>query len=109
MGFGGEVHDDVWLKVIHDLIHALAITDVSLKELVAGMTGDAFERFQIACVGKLIDVEYVVLSIINEVSNDGGSNETGATSDNYFFHRLVQLLVYGTEFLRLRFAEITLR
>ena len=81
MRLGRQMHDRLRLEALNNCAHRRLINDISLNELVTGVRSDALQRFQIASVGQLVDVEHFVGGVFNQVTDQSRTNETGTAGD----------------------------
>ena len=69
VGLGRQVHDRLGLEALDDRADRGLVDDIRLDELVAGIGGDALQRFQITGVGQLVEVEDFVPGIFDQVTD----------------------------------------
>jgi len=69
VGLGRQVHDRLGLETRNDRADRRLIDDISLHELVAGIGGNALQRFQVTGVGQLVEVEDFVPGIFDQVTD----------------------------------------
>ena len=86
MRFGGEVDDGVGPVFAKQACEQVAVADVALHEHVVGVVAQRRQRFRVAGVGELVQVDYaqsVGDSLVHEIAAD----EAGAAGDEQGFHR----------------------
>ena len=87
MGLGGEVDDAVDLFVLHQFVDAVEVADVHLDELVVLLVLDVLQVGEIAGIGQLVQVNYLVLWIfVYEEADDVAADETGSAGDDNAMH-----------------------
>ncbi len=92
MAFGSKVDDARHMLVLHQLIHPVEVADISLDKFVVRFVFYVFQCCKIACIGKLVDVNYVVFRIfVDEKSYNVGADETGTAGDD---DRTVHIILY---------------
>lgn len=79
MGFGGQMHDGVWLVLAEHAVELGAVADVDAFEGVARVVSDRLQRLEVAGVGQLVDVDHRVCGAGNDVTHDGRTDEAGTT------------------------------
>ncbi|MNL18463.1 hypothetical protein D3C87_1396080 [compost metagenome] len=65
------MHDGVRLETVQHSTDRRLINDVGLNEFIASVTGNAGQRFEIAGVGQLVQIEHFVTGVSNQLSNQG--------------------------------------
>ena len=78
---GRQVHDRVRLELGQGATDHRAVADIGLQELVVRVVRDAGQRFEVAGVGQLVEVEHLVLGVIEQVANQRRTNKTRAAGD----------------------------
>jgi hypothetical protein len=81
VAFGCQVHDGVWLVLGQYAVYFGAIADVDLFESVTLAIAHFSQTFEVAGVGKLIEVDHFIPRVLDDVSNDGRADEAGAAGD----------------------------
>ncbi|MDO8500612.1 MAG: hypothetical protein Q7S20_02105 [Gemmatimonadaceae bacterium] len=71
---GGGVDDRVWACRGKQLADAVPVTDVEPMKLTA-LIFDVGQRFQIAGIGQLVNVDDGVIGVANDHANEGRSDE----------------------------------
>ena len=70
--------------------HGRGVADVEAFEFMAGIVGDVGDGFQAAGVREFIHVNNLGVSLVDELTDDGGSDETGTTRDDDFQTNLLR-------------------
>ncbi|MNE16219.1 hypothetical protein D3C80_1091580 [compost metagenome] len=83
MGLGCQVHDRPRLKAFEHGADGCRVGDIGLDEFVSGVVGDALQRFEVAGVGQLVEVEHFVFGVVDQVADQRRANEAGAACDEY--------------------------
>ena len=81
MGFGGQVHDGVRLKLRQRGANRRLIDYIGLQELVARVIRDAGQGLQVTGVGQLVEVEHLVLGVVEQMADQCRANKARATGD----------------------------
>ena len=81
MRLRGQVHDCVWLEPGKHGADTRLVGDIGLDEFIAAVAGDSQQRLQVARVGQLVEVEHLMIGVIDQVTNQGRADETGAAGD----------------------------
>ena len=84
MGLRREVHDNVRLLPLENLVDRLSVRDIRLDELEVILLHERFERLEVARIGQLVDTDNFVgrmffMLIIDEVRADEARS---ASNDN---------------------------
>ena len=64
MTLSSQVDDTVNLLVLHELVECVEVADVHLNELVVWFVLDVLQVSQVTSVGKLVEVNDVILGIL---------------------------------------------
>ena len=84
MGFRGEVHDDIRLKIREDPVHCRLVADVRSFETAAGVAGNTLKGFQISGICQLVDDADLISRHMNNMPYDSRTYESGSASyDNF--------------------------
>ena len=85
---GRQVDDSVNLLILHQLVESLEIADVHLHELVVRLVLYILEVGEVTCIGKLVEVDDVVLRIlVDKKAYHMAADETGTAGYDYItFH-----------------------
>jgi hypothetical protein len=83
MGFGGQMHDPIRLKIGEGRPHGGCIADVGLKELVVRISLKIRQGSRVASVGEFVDVEDLV-ALGDKEMNKVGADESGPAGDEDF-------------------------
>ena len=79
VAFRSEVHHDVRMLFLKELIHGFPVTDIRLHKTEVRIVHDALQRAQVACVGQLIQADDPVIRILAQhVKDEIASDESGA-------------------------------
>jgi hypothetical protein len=78
-----QVHDRVGSEARQHLAHRGLIDDVLLHELVASVGDYALQRFEVACVGQFVEVQYVMIGVVDQMADQRRTDKAGATGDKY--------------------------
>ncbi|MNJ58276.1 hypothetical protein D3C77_539040 [compost metagenome] len=81
MRLGCQVHDGMRLEALEYSADSCLIGNVGLDELVAGIGRDAGQRFQVTGIGQLVQVEHFVLGIVDQVTHQRRTDESGSAGD----------------------------
>ena len=81
MGLGRQVHDRIGLEACEQGADGGLVDDIGLDELIAAVGRDAGQRLKVAGVSQLVQVEHFVLSVLNQVADQGGANKSGTAGD----------------------------
>src|SRR5690606_17575914 len=92
MRLGGQVHDGVWLELAQRRDDALGIGNIGLNEAIPWACIDLGQRFQIAGIGQLVEVEHLVLGVLNQMADQRRSDEAGSAG-NKNAHLLIASLL----------------
>ena len=88
MGFRGEMHDDIRLKIREDPVHCRLVADVRFLETAAGIAGNAFKGFQISGICQFVDDADLIPGHMNNMPYDSRTYESGSASyDNFISQR----------------------
>ena len=69
VGLGRQVHDRLRLETRNDRADRCLIDDIGLHEFVAGIGGNALQRFQVTGVGQLVEVEHFMPGIFDQMTD----------------------------------------
>ena len=69
VGLGRQVHDRLWLEARNDCTDSGLVDDIGLYELVAGIGGNALQRFKITGVGQFVEIEDFVPGVFDQVTD----------------------------------------
>ena len=78
----GEVHDAGGPVLLEHVAHRGRVADVGLHEFIVRLVADGRQRFQIAGVRQLVDVDHGIATTANQAANDGGADEPRAAGDD---------------------------
>lgn len=81
MAFGGKVDDRAWSVLGQQARHQGAVANVALHEQVARIALQPRQRFQVARVGQLVEVDDALLRVRQPVENEVGADEASASGD----------------------------
>ena len=88
MGFRGEMHDDIRLKIREDPVHCRLVADVRFLETATGIAGNAFKGFQISGICQFVDDADLIPGHMNNMPYDSRTYESGSASyDNFISQR----------------------
>ena len=71
MGLGSQVHHRIRLMFAEHPIHLLTTADVNVLKGIPWILSDGLQRLEVPRIGELVDVDYRVSRIGNDVPNDG--------------------------------------
>jgi hypothetical protein len=71
MRFGRQMHDDIRRKARNDFPKSGKIADVRLGKPVAVVLGNDTQRVQIACIGKTVDIQHMVIGFLDQHTDHG--------------------------------------
>ncbi len=74
-----------------------AVADIRTPEDVARVVSQVGQRFEVAGVGKLVDVDHTPVCFGNQLAYQRRADETGATCDKEGFHGIVWKQIQGAE------------
>ncbi|MNH24669.1 hypothetical protein D3C79_846180 [compost metagenome] len=77
----GQVHDRVGFEAFKHATDGCLICNIGLDEFVAGIGRDAGQRLQVTGIGQLVQVEYFVLGIVDQVTHQRRTDEAGPAGD----------------------------
>jgi hypothetical protein len=83
---GGEVDHAGRPVGDEQLVQCRAVADVGVAEHMARVAGQVRERFEVAGVGQLVDVDDAPVAFGDQQANQGGADEAGAAGDEEGFH-----------------------
>ena len=63
------------------------IANIHLLERIARIPRHAGERFKIASVGELVDIDDGIRRMLNDVADDGRTDKAGTAGDEYLHAR----------------------
>ncbi|MNO56927.1 hypothetical protein D3C76_474500 [compost metagenome] len=86
VGFGGQVHDGIGLEARKHGTDRGLIDDIGLDELIAGVGRDTSQRFQVAGIRQLVEVEHFVFGVVDQMAYQCRTNEA-STAGNKNAHR----------------------
>ncbi|MCY1413779.1 hypothetical protein D9M71_292160 [compost metagenome] len=81
MGLGSQVHDHLGLEALQHSADGSLVGDVGLDELVTRIRGNADQRFQIAGVCQLVQVEHFMFGVPDQVTDQGRADEAGTAGN----------------------------
>jgi hypothetical protein len=81
VGLGGEVNNGPWTMVGQYSGHNSFVAYVSVYEYMIAISPNRPERFQVARIGKGIQIDDAVLAFQDISPHECAANETGPTSD----------------------------
>src|SRR5690606_14312975 len=81
MGFGGQVHDGVWLELQQRFAYPLTIGDAGLQELIARIAIHFRQGVEVAGVGELAQVEHAVPGVAKAMAEQGRAADPGPAGD----------------------------
>ncbi|MCY1360756.1 hypothetical protein D9M69_473990 [compost metagenome] len=84
-----QVHHYVRLIAIEDAVKLSAITNIYLFKTIPITCRNLCKRLQVTGIGKLIQVNYMILSSSNDMPNNSGTNKT-STTGNKKYHDLLR-------------------
>ena len=94
MAFGCQMDDTIDLLILHQLVESVEVANIHLHELVVWLILNVPEISQVACIGKLIEVDNVVLRVLVYKKADYmRADEAGTTSDYYVSFHFIQRVV----------------
>ena len=73
------MHDSLWLMLLKNALQFVSVADIHVLEDIAVALTDTSQRFEVAGIGELVDVDNTIVGAGNQVSNDRRANESGAT------------------------------
>jgi len=82
MGFGGQMHHRAWFMVGEYPRERGRIADIRLFKDVARLIARRAQRFQIAGIGELVDVDHGLVSLGNILANHCRSDKAGAACND---------------------------
>ncbi len=71
MAFSCQMHHDIRAVIANNLVESLPINDVGADECETRIVGNGCERVQIAGISELVDHQYAMRSLANEVPCNG--------------------------------------
>src|SRR5262245_26841081 len=77
-----QVHDRVGIKAGKNIAHGGTIADVDTAEVVARMALYRSQRREIAGIGQLVEDEHLMTRVIDEMPDDGRSDEPCAARND---------------------------
>ena len=108
MALRGKVDDDVRLLLGKQPENKVPVCNVSLDKLVVRPVLNGFQGFQIACVGKGIQIDDGVIRVfVNHIVHKIAADETGSACDDEF-HNVFSFLLHGGSLI-LREVLVTCR
>ncbi|MNG26696.1 hypothetical protein D3C84_1117180 [compost metagenome] len=77
MALGRQVHHGVRLVGGKDPIQFGAVADIDLLKRIAVAGRYRHQRFQVARIGQLVEIDHRILSVTKDVANHGRTDKTG--------------------------------
>ena len=65
------MHDSVWPMLNQGSVNSHAVTNINLFKTVTPAAAHVGQAFQIACIGKLVKVNNIVIRILDNMANNG--------------------------------------
>ena len=84
VAFRRQVHHCVRTVRFEDSRQRLPLDNVDLLEVVARIVGDRCQRFQVACIGELVDIHHFVVGVGNDMADHRRADKAGAACYKYF-------------------------
>ncbi len=84
---GGEVHHRVGLVLLENAADLVGVANIDVLEVIAGAVAGLGERFEVAGVGQLVDVDDLVVGFADQLPDHGGPDETGASCQQNLHER----------------------
>ncbi|BBT73406.1 hypothetical protein WP8S18E06_P10720 (plasmid) [Klebsiella sp. WP8-S18-ESBL-06] len=84
MAFCRQVHYCIGLMSGKNLFHCNFVAYISMFKNIAVTIAYFTQGFQITGIGQFINVNNAILSIINDMSDNRGTDKTGTTGDENF-------------------------
>ena len=81
MGLGRQVHDRIGFEACEHGADGGLVDDIGLDKLIAAVGRDAGQRLEVAGVSQLVQVEHFMLSVLNQVPDQGRANKSGTAGD----------------------------
>ncbi|MNP33767.1 hypothetical protein D3C76_1270280 [compost metagenome] len=81
MRLGGQMHDRIGLVLLQNAVNLHAVTDINPLENIARALADLSQGFKISGISQLIDVDYRVAGVGDDMSNDCRADKARAASD----------------------------
>ena len=84
MALGRQVHNGIWLMLRKNPFDLISITDIHLLEAIPLVRAHLRKGFKVSSIGQLIQINYAILCVGDDVPNDGRTYKTCATRNKYF-------------------------
>src|SRR5688572_29252705 len=81
MAFRSEVNQSARPMLDHQTVDQRAVGDVATLEVVVGMCAQGRQAFQVARIGKSIEIDDRLIALSQPVENEVAANEASTSSD----------------------------
>ena len=82
------MHHCVGLVFAEYARHFRGIADIDLLKAVARIVRDRSQRLQVARVSQFVDIDHAAIGIVDELTDDCRTDESGSAGDEYLFHKI---------------------
>ena len=92
MAFRSQVHHGIRLVLCEYAVEFSAVANIHLLKSIARIIGYLGQRFQIAGISQLIDIDDRVLGVLDNMTDNGRTDKARAAGNKDFFHKFQRIV-----------------
>ena len=87
VGLGREVHDDVWLLILEQLIDAVSVPYIQFKKFKLRIIHDRFKCREVPGIRQRIYTQDLILRMLFPLIENEITSDKSGTAGNYYLHK----------------------
>ena len=92
MAFRSQVHHGIRLVLCEYAVEFGAVANIHLLKSIARIACYLGQRFQIAGISQLIDIDDRVLGVLDNMTDNGRTDKARAAGNKDFFHKFQRIV-----------------
>ena len=92
MAFRSQVHHGIRLVLCEYAVEFGAVANIHLLKSIARIACYLSQRFQIAGISQLIDIDDRVLGVLDNMTDNGRTDKARAAGNKDFFHKFQRIV-----------------